>query len=127
MVQVTYFTENDMSEKNMIIAESYYKAMGNKDLEGIAKYLHPDVQFIAPLAKMTEKDAVLEAAKKFFSLFNTLEIRAKFGSADQAMLVYDLNCPAPIGIFRAAALMTLKDDLIVRIELFFDTRPFEKK
>lgn len=61
--------ENYMSKKNMIIAESYYKAMGDKDLEGIAKYLHPDVQFIAPLAKMTGKNAVLEAVKRFFSLF----------------------------------------------------------
>ena len=42
-----------MSEKNMITAESYYKAMGNKDLEGMAQYLHPDVQFIGPMAKMT--------------------------------------------------------------------------
>jgi hypothetical protein len=32
----------------------------------------------------------------------------------------------PIGVCRAAALMTFKDGLIVRNEIFFDPRPFVK-
>ena len=112
----------------MTIAESYYKAMNDKDLEGMSKYLHSDIQFITPLMKMSGKEEVLASAKShFFSLFNTLQIRAKFSSLDQAMLVYDLGCNPPIGTIRVAALLTLKNDLIVRIELFFDARSFEKK
>lgn len=69
----------------------------------------------------------MKQLKDFFHCFNTLEIRAKFGSSDQAMLVYDLNCPTPVGMVPVAALITLKNDLIICIELFFDARPFEKK
>jgi len=39
---------------------------------------------------------------------------------------YNMDFGEPIGVCRVAALMTFKDGLIVRNELFFDTRPFEK-
>jgi hypothetical protein len=42
------------------------------------------------------------------------------------MLAYDLDCLAPIGVLRVAALIKFEDDLISRIELFFDARPFEQ-
>jgi hypothetical protein len=43
------------------------------------------------------------------------------------MIVYDLDCQAPIGNFRVAALMDIRNGLIEKIELFYDARPFEKK
>jgi len=115
-----------MNKTNVAIAEAYYTAVGKKDIAGIERYLHPDVQFIGPLAKMTGKEAVLEATKKFSAFFNTLTIRAKFGSGDQAVVVYDLDFPAPIGNLSSAALMTFQGGVVTRIELFFDARPFYK-
>lgn len=109
------------------IAEAYYEAMGSKHTQDMAKYLHPDVQFIGPLAEIKGKDSVLDAVKRLVSLYNSLSIRAKFGSEDQAMIVYDLDCQAPIGNFRVAALMDIRKGLIEKIELFYDARPFEKK
>ena len=108
-------------------AEAYYNALKNKDLSGMAQYLHPNVRFIGPLAEMTGKEAVLEAAKNFFPFVKGLTIRSKFGSGNQAMLAYDLECPPPIGMFRAATLMTFEDSFISCIELFYDARPFEQK
>jgi hypothetical protein len=43
------------------------------------------------------------------------------------MLTYDMDFIAPVGVCRAAALMTFKDGLIIRNEIFFDARPFDKK
>jgi hypothetical protein len=54
-------------------------------------------------------------------------MHAKFGSEEQAMVSYDMNFDEPIGVCRAAALMTFKDGLIARNALFFDSRPFDKK
>lgn len=109
------------------IAEAYYEAMGSKNTQDMAKYLHPDVQFIGPLSEMKGKDSILDAAKRLVSLYKSLSIRAKFGSGDQAMIVYDLDCSAPIGNHRVAALMNISRGLIEKIELFYDARPFEKK
>lgn len=115
-----------MNQKNIAIAEAYYVAVGEKNIAGIEKHLHPDVCFTAPFAKLSGKNAVLEAAKEFTKLFKTLTIRAKFGSEDQAMIVYDLDCPMLNGVVSAAVLMSLHDGFITKIEIFYDPRPFER-
>ena len=43
------------------------------------------------------------------------------------MIVYDLDCDAPLGTIRGAALLTFQDGLIIGYELFYDARPFEEK
>lgn len=116
-----------MSEKNIASALAYYQAMANKDLPVIERSLHPQVRLIGPLADLTGKDAVLSSVKHFLPVFNKLSIRGQFGNGDQAMVVYDLDCPAPFGVIRGAALLTFYEGLIVRYELFYDARPFEKK
>ncbi len=60
-----------MSQTNIKIAEHYYAAMGNKDLNEIALYLHPKVRFLGPLAQLDGKDAVLESAKGFLGIVNS--------------------------------------------------------
>jgi hypothetical protein len=116
-----------MSEKNIASAVAYYQAMHNKDLSVMEKYLHPEVRLIGPMADITGKDTVLNSVRHFLAIFNKLIIRAQCGSGDQVMLAYDLDCPAPIGLFRGAVLLTFQEGLIIRYELFYDARPFEKK
>lgn len=113
-----------MREKNLSIAEAYYDALGKKDMEKVEQYLHPDVECIGPLVKVTGKGSVLEANKKFISLFKTLKIRSSFASGDQSMIVYDLEFAASVDVFSSAVLLTLSNDLISKIELFYDPRPF---
>ena len=114
-----------MNQNNMAIAKIFYTAMGEKKIDEMEKYLHPNIQFSTPLAKMTGKEAYLEAAKGFATFFKTLIVRATFAEGDQAMVVYDSDFPAPIGNIPGASLMTFQEGLIIKIELFYDARPFE--
>jgi hypothetical protein len=116
-----------MTEKNVASALAYYKAMADKDPTGMARHLHPDVRLVTPMEELTGKEAVLAAVKPLLNLIKSIKVHAKFGSEDQAMLTYDMDFAEPIGVCRAAALMTFKDGLIVRNEIFFDARPFNKK
>ena len=116
-----------MTQRNAASAAAYYKAMNDKDLASMARYLHSDVRLVTPMEELAGKEAVLEAAKRLLNLIKSIEVHAKFESEDQAMLTYNMDFGEPIGVCRAAALMTFKDGLIVRNEIFFDTRPFEKK
>lgn len=111
-----------MVEKNLTTAVTYYQEMGKKNLALLEKYIDPDIRFIGPMASMTGKEAYLNSVKQFMTLFDTLTIRASFASKDQAMLAYDVHCPAPIGIIRGAALLTFKNGLITSAELFYDTQ-----
>lgn len=113
-----------MSEKNVTSAVAYYEAMNDKNIAAIEKFLHSEVKFLGPLANITGKNAYLESLQRFFfPSFQKLTIRSHFGSDDQAMVVFDLDCPAPVGIVRTASLMTFKNNLISHIEAFFDPRP----
>lgn len=112
---------------NLNLAESYYNAMLAKDFDKMASYLHDNVHFIGPLAEMHGKDAVVTAAKSFGGILQDIQIRSRFASHDQIMFAYDMVVPAPIGKFRAAVLMDFTDQLISKIELFYDASPFEEK
>jgi hypothetical protein len=116
-----------MPGKNLTTAKAYYLAVNNKSLSEVEKCLHPNVHLISPFANIVGKELVLNAVKGFMTTFKTLTISTECGSGDQVMLVYDLDCPVPIGFLRAAVLMNFQDNLIVRLELFFDSRPFEKR
>lgn len=112
------------SEKNLATAVAYYTAMSKQDFEGLEKYIHPEIEFIGPIAPMRGREAVLKAARGFAPMIKSLKIRAKFTSGDQVMLAYDYDFAEPIGNSRAASLMTFQDGLIVKQELFYDARPF---
>jgi hypothetical protein len=108
-------------------AEEYYKLVGEKNAEGIKKYLHPDVEFYSPLASLKGKEGVVEATSHFMNSLKSLKIRAKFGAEDQAMIVYDSDIEGIVAGFPGASLLTFRDGLIVRIELFHDGSLFTEK
>lgn len=107
------------------VAVEYYKAMGNKDINEMGKYLHQNLEFLGPVGIMKGKKEISDAAQKFFSFYKDLKIRSKFASSDQVMIVYDLGLHGPVPQIRVAALLDFKDDLISKIELFYDARMLE--
>lgn len=115
-----------MNTTTIDIAENYYTAMSQKDLPKIEKYLHPDVVLLSPLAEVVGKESVAISIKNFMAFFESLKIKLKFGSEDHAVVVYEVDFPN-IGKVRSVALMSFKKELISRIELFYDARPFEEK
>ena len=120
-------TTNSESDNNLKVAENYYNSMLAKDFDKMASYLHDNVHFVGPLAEMHGKDAVVLAAKNFGGILQDIQIRSRFSSGNQIMFAYDMIVPAPIGKFRAAVLMEFTDQLISKIELFYDASPFGEK
>lgn len=113
-----------MTNTSLLIAQAYYTAMGEKNIVKMETYLHPEVQLLTPLVDLKGKEAVIEAIKKVLPAFSKLIIRTTFEATDQAMVVYDFDFPAPIHHCPTAALLTFQKEQIIKIELFFDARPF---
>ena len=107
-------------------AVAYYTALGNKNIEEVKKYLHPNIQFKDPQETVIGKDVVLKAAQRFMGMFKTLTILSKFGSEDQAMIIYDVEIHNFAKALRAASLLSFKEGLISKIELIYDTGCFIK-
>jgi ketosteroid isomerase-like protein len=114
------------TQNNADVAVAYYMAMNDKDLDGMAQQLHANVELVSPMDHIRGKDKVLEAAEKLFKPVKSIEIYSKIFDADHVVLTYDMKFDEPIGNCRTAAVMTFRDGLIVRNELFFDTAPFKK-
>jgi ketosteroid isomerase-like protein len=113
-------------EESRMIASAYYEAVSKRDIQSVARLLHPDVRLLGPLGNAEGKESVLQAVTRFAGLLKSLRVNICFGSGDQAVVNYDADCGEPFGVIRSVALISLKDDRIARIELFFDARPFEK-
>ena len=111
-----------MTNKNM--AETFYNALASKSIPSLGQYLHADIHFIGPMEEMKGKDNYLTAAQSFSGMFKSLNIRAVFSSDNQAVVIYDLEFPGEIECTRSASLMTFDDEVITRIELFYDSHPF---
>lgn len=116
-----------MTISNGMKAEGYYRLIGEKNVEGIKKYLDHDVEFYSPLATLKGKEAVAGATDNFMNAIASLKIRAKFDSGDQAMIVYDVDFPGVASHFPGASLLTFRNNLIVKIELFHDASRFTKE
>ncbi|MBP9877374.1 MAG: nuclear transport factor 2 family protein [Alphaproteobacteria bacterium] len=114
-------------ENYLAVVEAYYGYMLQKNFTAMGACLHPDVHFIGPLAELSGRDAVVEAAKRLSQMLADIHIRAKFATGDQIMLAYDFIFSGSIGKLRASVLMDFRDQQISKIELFYDARPFEDK
>lgn len=116
-----------MDNSYLTQAEEYYRLVGEKNIQAIEKFLHPDVEFYSPLANLKGKEAVIRATSGFMQAFKSLSIRAKFGAGEQAMIVYDTDIPGIAEAFPGASLLTFSDGLIRKIELFHDASRFAKE
>lgn len=113
-----------MKTDTKVIGAAYYTALGEKNIEAVKKYLHPDIQFTDPQEKVIGKEAVLKAAEGFMGIFKSITIRSKFGSEDQAMIVYEVEIPGFAKKLQAASLLSFREGLISKIELFYDSKVF---
>lgn len=113
-----------MSLSNTQIVTNYYTSLLNNDIDSAAQYIAEDVNFVGPLAEVSGKEMVVEAAKGFMLALQELDIRLVLEDGDNVMIAYHMTMPAPIGRFSAAGMFTVTDGLIRRIELFYDARPF---
>lgn len=118
--------EEMMKTDTKSIGVAYYTALGEKNIEKVKGYLHPDIQFTDPQETVIGREAVLQAEKGFTGIFKSLAIRSKFGSEDQAMIVYEVEIPGLLKKLQAASLLSFQGELISKIELFYDSKGLGK-
>lgn len=116
-----------MMTSQQTTAVEYYHAIGNRDVPGFTKFLDPHVEFYSPLASLKGKEAVTQTTTNFMNAITSLRIRCAFDSKDQAMVVYDVDIPGLANTFPGASLLTFRNHLIVRVELFHDASLFKKE
>lgn len=115
-----------MNTDTRTLGVAYYTALGEKNIEKVKSYLHPNIQFTDPQETVTGRESVLKAAQGFTGIFKTLVIRAGFGSENQAMIIYEVEIPGLPKKLQAASLLSFQEGLISKIELFYDSKGLGK-
>jgi regulatory protein YycI of two-component signal transduction system YycFG len=137
VMDIVYYNQSCLSKKSRkekkkmmtdtkALGVAYYTALGEKNIEKVKRYLHPDIEFTDPQETVIGREAVLKAAQGFTGIFKTLTIHASFGSEDQAMIVYEVEILSLPKKLQAASLLTFQEGLISKIELFYDSKGMGK-
>lgn len=84
--------------------------------------------FTSPVKYVTGKTAYLESTRRFFSMIESLEVRDLIVEGTKACALTRYQLQSPAGSFQSdvAELMTITDDKIRSLAIYFDTAPFPK-
>ena len=115
-----------MSANVLDLGEAYYQALDQKDISRIASLVDPAIKFKMPLGEHTNRDDLIIAIHHMIGNVRGVRLQSKFASGNQGMFIYEIQFKDPVGKVKAASLMTVEGDKIKEIEVFFDSRPFEK-
>lgn len=113
------------SNKNIDAVLNYYNAMLEKNFDKMAGFLHDDVEFVGPLSQMQGKASVVLAAQNLSKILDDIQVRVCWSQKNQVMIVYDFIFSKLELNLRASGLIDVVERKIIKIELFYDGRPFE--
>jgi hypothetical protein len=108
------------------IGEAYLNALNAKDIAKITSLVDEQIHFKMPFAEAYKRDGFLMAVRRMLANLKELRILSKFSSDNQAMFLYETHFNEPVGMVKAASLMTIENDKIREIEVIFDARPFDR-
>jgi ketosteroid isomerase-like protein len=109
-------------DQNLLLAEKYFIALANKDINSVSKLFHKDINFKGPCTSCAGRDDVIEASSFFMTIFNTLTIIAKFSNDESAALIYVVQRGNELPSQRVVAYLNFNEGLISSIEVFYDPR-----
>ena len=108
------------------IGEAYLNALNDKDIAKITSLADAEIHFKMPFAEASRRDGFLMAVRQMLANLKELRILSRFSSGNLAMFLYEAHFNEPVGMVKAASLMTIEKDKIRDIEVIFDARPFDR-
>jgi uncharacterized protein YndB with AHSA1/START domain len=109
-----------VTDEALDVARAYHAAWTGKDFAAARRYLAEDLQTDVPLNTYIGPDDFAAAVARFGALTDRVDLLAEFGSAAQALLLYDMHTQ-PFGTLRVAEHFTVDDGLIRSIRHVHDT------
>jgi hypothetical protein len=109
-----------VTDEALDLARAYHAAWTSKNFTAARRYLAEDLQTDVPLNTYAGRDDFAAAVARFGSLADHVDLLAEFGSATQAVLLYDMHTH-PFGTLRVAEFFTVGDGLIRSIRHVHDT------
>ena len=110
----------------MEIGEAYLNALGKRDIPKITSLVDEAIWLKMPMTEVFNRNDFIMAVRRMLANLRELNILQKFSSDNHAMFLYEITFNDPVGIVKAASLMTIEGDKIKEMEVIYDARPFER-
>ncbi len=110
------------AEENTKFAEEYIEAMKTRNLEAVAKNLHPDLHFVWPMGETHNRESFLDTMRQAFAHLEKVDVTSRFSSNNQTAYVYNMFFAVPARPIQAASVLTHEDGKIKKIEMIYDSK-----
>jgi hypothetical protein len=103
----------------LAVVRAYHHAWTTRNFQEAARQLSDALVLEVPINEYPTKAAFLRAVEMTREMTSSVDVLAELGSADEAMLLYDMQLP--MGDLRVAEHFTVIDGQITRIRQIHDT------
>jgi hypothetical protein len=108
-----------MTVEALAVVRAYHHAWTTRNFQEAARQLSDALVLEVPINEYPTKAAFLRAVEMTREMTSSVDVLAELGSADEAMLLYDMQLP--MGDLRVAEHFTVIDGQITRIRQIHDT------
>ena len=109
--------------KALTIAQTYFDAMANRDVDKIISVSTDDVICTSPLGQLRGAQSFRGFQEGFAKMIKKLTLVAAFGDDDKAVIVYDAETH-PVASAITSEYIVVKDGKIASTSVIFDATPF---
>jgi len=108
------------------VVEAFFGAMARHDFERAMEQVSARAfEFIGPVRSYQGRDQLASDLDRLYPVLARLEVRRVFVDGDESCVIYDLVTTVPgMELTRVAVWITVADDGIVRMEVFFDAHAY---
>jgi SnoaL-like domain len=105
------------------VAEDYLTAFCGGDFEGAREFVAEDFAFEGPFTRAESREEFFASAAPLQPMLRGLSLLRKWEDGDESCWIYDLNLetPAGTGAVTISDWLTVRDGLVARERLLFDT------
>lgn len=115
----------NLNEKNdaLKIANAYFEAMANRDVEKIMTLAINDVTCTSPAGELKGTQAFRGFQEGFARMINKLTLVDSFGNDEKAVIIYKSDT-LPVQDSTVVEYITVKNGKILSTEVIYDATPF---
>jgi ketosteroid isomerase-like protein len=106
------------------IATTYIEAVGTKDFSAVEASIASNFVFKGPSMKSDSAAAFTAGLHRFAPLLERNDVKHVFVVGDRVCVVYDFVTNTASGAIPTVELLTIRDDKIAEVEIFFDVAQF---
>lgn len=105
----------------LAVAQAYHRAWTSGDFASARGSLAADLETDVPLNTYAGATEWMQAVERTRNMAQGVEMLAEFSNDGEALLLYDMRFPPPIGTLRIAEHFTVRDARVTRIRHVHDT------